>query len=245
MRKPAARSQTLRALIALRQRVVEGELPGGARLFEVPLAAELKISRTPLRAAMARLAEEGLLERARGGGYAVRRFALTDVLDTIELRGTLEGHAARLAAERGAAPGDLAALHELLDALDECFGEYPDDPVNLSVYAELNLKFHAALARLPGSAVIERELARVTHLPFASPSAFLPDTAHLAAFNRSLVVAQAQHRAIVEAIAARQGARAESLAREHAGAAQTNLRKAFQSDRGAIRELPGLALVAP
>ena len=55
------------------------------------LAKEFSISRTPIREALSRLAEEGLLERARGGGFVVRSFAIADVLDMIELRGVLEG----------------------------------------------------------------------------------------------------------------------------------------------------------
>jgi len=100
----AASTHTLRARIEVRERILRGDLPGGTRLFEVALAEDLGISRTPVREAMSRLVEEGLLERVRGGGFTVRRFALADVIDTIELRGVLEGTAARLGAERGLAP---------------------------------------------------------------------------------------------------------------------------------------------
>ena len=74
------------------------------------LAKEFSISRTPIREALSRLAEEGLLERARGGGFVVRSFAIADVLDMIELRGVLEGTAARLAAERGVSAAKLAGI---------------------------------------------------------------------------------------------------------------------------------------
>ena len=80
-----------RALFRLRQRIVEGEIPGGTRLYEVALAEKLQISRTPVREAMSRLAEEGLLDRANGGGFLVRSFSYADVVDAIELRGVLEG----------------------------------------------------------------------------------------------------------------------------------------------------------
>ena len=74
-----------RAVIELREKIINGELPGGMRLFEVPLAEALQISRTPVREALSRLAEEGLLNRLPNGGFVVRRFGYADVVDSIEL----------------------------------------------------------------------------------------------------------------------------------------------------------------
>lgn len=238
-----SRTHALRAVIDLRQRILSGALPGGTRLFEVPLAEELRISRTPVREAMSRLAEEGLLERAGGGGFLVRSFAMADVIDTIELRGVLEGTAARLAAERGAAPGRLEAIAEILCDLDCCFGECYQD-IDLEKYSELNAAFHQALAELAGSPVIAREIDRVIRLPFASPSAFLSDHRHIDAFRKSLPPAQEQHRALVEAIRRREGARAEAIAREHARAARRNVEFLFEVQPDLRGSLPSLALVA-
>ena len=61
---------------------------------------QLGVSRTPLRTALMTLEHEGLLETLPGGGFVVREFTRTDINDSIELRGVLEGTAARLAAER-------------------------------------------------------------------------------------------------------------------------------------------------
>lgn len=214
-------SHTLRAVTDLRQRILDGDLPGGARLLEVHLAADLGISRTPVREAMARLAEEGLLDRAAGGGFVVRAFTLADAVDAIELRGVLEGTAARLAAERGASPEAMRETLARIDAaLDGAGG------IDLQAYSDLNTAFHAQLAGLCGSAVIAREIERVTRLPFAAPSAFLPGS-DSGAFPTSLVVAQAQHRALVEAIAGREGARAEAICREHARPARLNVERQF------------------
>ena len=93
--------QSQRALMGVRELIISGELAAGARLHEVALSARLGISRTPLRAALARLGQEGLVEALPTGGYAVRSFSREDVIDAIELRGVLEGTAVRLAAERG------------------------------------------------------------------------------------------------------------------------------------------------
>ena len=61
----------------------------------------------PVREALSRLAHEGLLYAAGTGRYRVREFTMSDVRDAIELRGVLEGTAARLAAERLSKPEEL------------------------------------------------------------------------------------------------------------------------------------------
>lgn len=239
----ASATHTQRALLTLRQRILSGAMSGGTRLFEVALADDLEISRTPIRAALSQLAEEGLLERVRGGGFVVRSFALADVVDTIELRGVLEGTAARLAAERGAAPDHLKAMETALAAIDACMAHGADD-IDLDDYSNLNSRFHADLAAASGSRVIQREIERVTRLPFAAPSAFLGDHLQIDSFRRSLLPAQEQHRALIEAIRLREGARAESIAREHARAARRNVEYLFTTDPDQRIGLASLALVA-
>lgn len=211
----------MRALGELRRRIFDGVLPGGTRLTEVLLAEMLSISRTPVREALARLAEEGLLDRGRGG-YLVRTFELSDVTDAIELRGVIEGTAARLAAERGPRPDAITQIGVVLVDLDRAV-RGSDDGIDFVGYAKANARFHRILAALPGSALLLREFDRVTRLPFAAPSAFLPDREFFMSHRRSLDRAQEQHRAIVEAIVAREGQRAEHLAREHARVARTDL----------------------
>ncbi|HEY5294428.1 MAG TPA: GntR family transcriptional regulator, partial [Gaiellaceae bacterium] len=93
-------SQTTKATLGLRELIFEGAFAKGERVAEVELSDRLQVSRTPLRTALMRLAHEGLLEPLPGGGFVVASFARGDVVDAIELRGVLEGTAARLAAER-------------------------------------------------------------------------------------------------------------------------------------------------
>jgi GntR family transcriptional regulator, vanillate catabolism transcriptional regulator len=234
-------THTKRATYELRQRIIEGALPGGTRLYEVALAEDLDISRTPVREAMSRLAEEGLLERASGGGFVVRSFTYSDVIDAIELRGVLEGTAARIAAERGVEADDIKKIKGIVDQIDTCFGAI-DTPADFDRYGELNAAFHSLLADLCASPIIQHELNRVKSLPFASPSAFVLGHADSAATYRTLMVAQTQHRAIVDAIVAREGARAEALAREHARIARENL----DSNRNGVDSahlLPSMALI--
>ena len=93
--------QTVKALLGIRELILSGELPPGARISELAVVERIGVSRTPVRAALARLQEEGLLEPIASRGYAVRAFSEVEIRDAIEVRGTLEGLAARFAAERG------------------------------------------------------------------------------------------------------------------------------------------------
>lgn len=234
-------TRTGRALVALRQKILSGRVPGGTRLFEVALADELQISRTPVRAALSKLAEEGLLDRVKGGGFVVRSFNLSDLVDTIELRGVLEGTAARFAAERGATPEKMAELRRLLDRLDTVVGR---ERIDLEQFSTLNTDFHAEIAALAQSPVLAREIERMTTLPFASPSAFLEDETYAEHSHRRFVSAQEQHRAILDAIANRESARAEALMREHARTARRNV-EFLISQEAALREgVPSLAFLA-
>jgi GntR family transcriptional regulator, vanillate catabolism transcriptional regulator len=93
-----------RALLRLRELILRGEFAPGERMSELRLVETLGVSRTPLRLALAALEHEGLLRSAGSRGYVVREFTQADISDAIELRGVLEGTAARFAAERGASP---------------------------------------------------------------------------------------------------------------------------------------------
>jgi GntR family transcriptional regulator, vanillate catabolism transcriptional regulator len=235
--------QHLRAALRLRELILEGELAAGDRVSEIPLAERLAVSRTPLRLALAQLAHEGLLEAAPSGGFAVASFTRDEVTDAIDLRGVLEGTAARLAAERLERPGDLEAMHGCVAQLDALVR--PDRPAieAFERYVELNERFHELLLELARSRSLDAAYRRVLALPFASPSAFVLPQAELPESHRVLYVAQTQHRGILEAIEQREGTRAEALAREHARLARHNLDIALSSQR-ALARLPGARLIA-
>lgn len=231
-----------KALLGLRSLVMSGEFAGSARLSEVALAERLGLSRTPLRQAMDRLVAEGLLERIETGGCRAARFTLDDINDAIELRGVIEGTAARLAAERGPEPESLAAAQRVLDRIDRALDRA--DHIDFDAYILENAEFHRILARLAGSQLIQREADRVSRLPLASPSAFLREQELIPDFSASLLRAQHQHRAILEAIRAREGARAEHLAREHARLARRNLDYLANAGPAVATRVPGLSLLS-
>ena len=103
-------SDSTPVVATLRQQIVSGQLAAGARLAEIPVAESLGLSRTPVRLAFRALEQEGLLEKTGKRGYVVRRFSEADVRTAIEVRGTLEGLAARHLAERGMSEAVRAAL---------------------------------------------------------------------------------------------------------------------------------------
>src|SRR6478736_8828871 len=88
-----------RAYRNLKAGIVEGRYRPGAALSEVGLAAEHGMSRTPIREGLARLWQEGFLERVLGHGYFVSRVTVQQIHDTFDVRRLLEGAAAARAAE--------------------------------------------------------------------------------------------------------------------------------------------------
>ena len=234
-------SVQLRAQLQLREMILAGELPAGARIVELAIVEKLGFSRTPIRAALVKLEQEGLLDALPNGGYAVKTFSERDVAEAIELRGTLEGLSARLAAERGAAPVVLNEARACLQAIDAVLSESTLDDEAFASYVKLNEQFHALLSELSGSSVIAKELERVCGLPFASPSGFVIVQANTPKARDMLVVAQDQHWQVLDAIDRREGSRAESLMREHSRIAQRNLREVVQSQT--LNQLPGVSLI--
>ncbi|HYH76999.1 MAG TPA: GntR family transcriptional regulator [Arthrobacter sp.] len=181
-----------RAYAALRDDIVEWRLLPGTLLAEVEQSERLGVSRTPLREALGRLTAEGLTTAAGGRGVVVTGISLEDIDELFELRETLEGRAAELAAERGN-PDDFAQLHrELLAAPDLISG---DDPARHNYYA-LVARLDAAI----DAAVSNTYLAQA----MGALRVHLVRVRRLAADDAvRLAAAAVEHAAIAEAIAAR------------------------------------------
>ena len=234
-------SHAVKVQLRLREMILAGDLAAGARITELGMVERLGVSRTPIRAALIRLEQEGLLQMLPAGGYVVRTFSESDVADAIELRGTLEGLAARRAAECGVDESALAQARQLLRAIDDLLARSELDDAAFGSYVQLNRCFHQLLAGLARSSVLQREIERVCGMPFASPSGFVIQQANSPRARDMLVVAQNQHWQVIEAITARECARAEAILREHARLAQRNLRDALL----AHTDLPGAGLIQP
>ena len=226
-------------VLTLRKMILRGNFRPGERIAEIAVAARLKASRTPVRLALDRLAHEALLEPQPTGGFRVREFAVADIWDAIEIRGVLEGTAARLAAERRTDPGDLALLRQCCEEQERAL---PTELQEFVRYFELNDAFHRGLWRLAKSPILERTMETVIALPFAAPSALLFSPSDARERRNAALVAIDQHRSIVDAIEHQEGTRAESLAREHTRIARRNLMDALQNSE-LFRRMPGASLV--
>ena len=235
-------SQTVKSQLAVRDLILRGELRPGERVSELQMVERLGVSRSPVRMALVRLQEEGLLEAIPSGGFAVKAFSEREVFEAIEIRGTLQGLAARLAAERGVGRSELREASLCLDAIDEVVRRDTRAITEFEAYVELNARFHALLVDLAGSQALSRQLDRANALPFASPSAFVlvqscaPEALHV------LTIAQDQHRCVLAAIERREGSRAEAIMREHARIAHRNLEWAF-SNQKLFDLVPGSTLI--
>ncbi len=242
-RESGSSSQTARATLELREMLVDGRLRPGEKIREVPLSEQLNISRIPLHLALERLANEGFLEPLPKRGFRVQSFSVEDIHDSIELRGVLEGAAARRAAEKLRDPRSLAPMEALSQEILSLVRRPKMTIEVFTAYIDLNARFHAALLDLAGSRMLRRAIERACCLPFASPSAFL-NRQYISNDLRELFLISAdQHCAIVEAIASGEGMRAEMIAREHARVARRNFEDAMRH-RESIDHLAGAKLVS-
>ncbi len=209
---------------------------------EVPLAKQLGISRIPLRLVLERLAHEGFLEMRPTRGFIAQQFSIADIYDAIDLRGALEGMAARLAAERLTDLASLATLQRLHEEMATLIRGRKLTLESVAGYIDRNVKFHAEVLALSGSSRLRRAMDQICSLPFASASAFLERQYSAPESHDLFLISVEHHRAIVEAIGAREGARAENVAREHARVARRNLESAMQHQHlGEV--VPGLRLI--
>jgi GntR family transcriptional regulator, vanillate catabolism transcriptional regulator len=240
MANQASRSQMMRALLRLRELILSGEFEPGERMSELPLVERLGVSRTPLRLALATLEHEGLLRSLSGGGYAVRAFTQADMRDAVELRGVLEGTAARFAAERGATRRELRSLRSVNAQIEPLLARA--DYESFEAYMDLNERFHARMLDIARSPLLERALEGILSLPFGGVNAMVLTEAELPESRQILVIAHRHHQGLIEAIEGRQGARAEALAREHARIALTNLEIVLRH-REMLELVPGSSLI--
>jgi DNA-binding GntR family transcriptional regulator len=187
----------------VRAQIVTGALEAGARLMEPLLAENLGVSRTPVREALRRLGQEGLVRRnPRDLGRYVNGLGPDEIRKVLGVRAVLEGYAARLAAER-ATEDELAVL----GATHERAARVVDDG-DIDQLVELNTQFHdgiIAASRAPHcAALIDALRDRILQYRFA----FLRN-------DRLRHKSFLEHRAILTALQARDADRAELLVRRH------------------------------
>ncbi len=229
-------SQISWATQGLREMLLRGAFRPGIRIAEIPLSARLGVSRTPLRLAFEKLEYEGLIKALPRSGFAANEFSVEDIWEAIETRGILEGAAARLAAEHLKNPAQLDPLRGICRATEEALRQ--DIEIYTVQYLDLNEAFHSAILELAMNPVLRRTAEQVCRLPFVSPSALILLYKNVPASRELIPIAQEHHRALINAIEFKEGARAEGLAREHARILRRNLELAM-ANRNVLDGIPG------
>jgi DNA-binding GntR family transcriptional regulator len=199
-----------RALAALREAILGGDLGAGAHLGEVELAERLGLSRTPVREALGRLAAEGLVEVLPHRGARVVSFSRDDLDGIFDVRLALEPQATARAAAH-VTDADLDALDALATAMLDIGAPGPDQ--DLDALVGLNRDFHARLLALAHAPALSTALAGVVHIPVVVRTFHAYDAASLA---RSL----AHHAEIVAALRAGDADWAGAVMRSHLGNAR-------------------------
>ena len=200
----------------LRERILAGEFHPGDRLVEGKLSLEMAVSRIPVREALRALAAEGLvtIEPRRGASVSI----LSDDIayDMVEVRATLEGLNAKLAAQRR----DDATVAQLKKILEEGAAAIKDERIDQLF--SLNAQFHETLAVIAGNVVLTelmRSLRDRTALLFAPSN------------MRRIQQNWEDHAQILNAVIAGNGDLASLLATQHvhnAAKAYVDARRAAQ-----------------
>lgn len=208
-----------KVIVALRRMIASGELRDGERIGEIATAARLGVSRMPVRTALRALEQEGLVVKLGARGYAARGITAVQVEGAIEVRGVLEGLAARRLALLGLDRSTEKALTACLAQGDALFAKGHLAEGDLELFYAYNLRFHDLLTVACGNPAIGIALARNNHLPFASAAALALDWEDLVAGFAHLDGAHREHHAVIDAIRDQRADDAERLMRAHAQAA--------------------------
>lgn len=194
---------------ALRDWILHGRFKPGERIEEVPISLSMGVSRTPVRAALATLASEGLIDHQPKRGYQVRVFKLGDIVAAYEVRAVLEGLACRSAAQRGLSADEVETLRRSLREGDRILAKGWLDPSDHAPYQQVNVVLHSTIIDAAKNPWLGRFAEQAHNIPYASDRIVLWE-------NHNLILrSHGDHHRIVEALIERDGSRAEQLMREH------------------------------
>jgi len=186
----------------LYQAILRGEFQPNERLIEMDLAQLYNVGRAAIRTTLARLEQDGLVEREPNRGARVRAISEEEAVETLEARAVLEGLAARYAA-RNVTDADIADLRAIVGEMEARLAE--GDLLGIS---EGNVRLHSRLLQIANNKTVARLIERL-------------HAQHIRSQFRIILVpgrpprSVAEHRAIVEAVASRDPAAAEAAMRNH------------------------------
>lgn len=200
-----------RAYDRIRSMILQGELPPGTQIREENLAETCGVSRTPVRDALRRLESQAFIRRSESQRSFVAEWSLDDVADAFELRGMLEGRAARRAAERI----DDKAMQRLRDCNRQIFKAVTATPADVVGFLEANREFHEIILDVADS----RRLASLLSTLIEQPVVWR--TAHHYG-REALQRSHSEHEELLAAFARHDGAWAEAVMTAH-------IRRAFHA----------------
>ena len=206
----------------IEQMILSGDLAPGQRINEAGLAERFGTSRGPVREALRALEECGLVRAERNRGVFVREVSITEADEVYDLREALDDLIGRRLAERITAE-QLAELKRLVSAMDAATaGE------NVAEYYRLNLIFHDALVDFVGNRHLSATYRRLTKELLLFRLRGLQE-------GGGFAVSNAEHKAVVKAIASRDPERAGRVLREHAADSRARMHKAVDAQARANR----------
>lgn len=197
----------------IRAQILEGQIPLGARLQQAALARDLEVSRTPVREALRKLETEGMVDLIPNRGAIVRGPTARELREAYEVRAELEGMASERAAEwiTGEQLIQLAEASERFERFAESAKPSENSgKADLAEWTQANDLFHEVIQEAAGNSQLQR-MIRLLHHSFPrnlTAQALGRDT-------RMLRQNAAEHREVLQAIEAGDGARARRAMREH------------------------------
>ncbi len=219
LRGGSTRSEAV--LEALRSGLLDGRFQPGERLMEQNLSSALKVSRTPIRAALHMLAGEGLLDYEPNRGYLVRGFSLSEIIDAYDMRALAEGLAARRAAEHGLSDDAMRRAEEALAKGDRALRPGESEADARHIYAEVNAAFHDLILDAARSRLTVDVIRLCQRIPQAA-------AANLVEFSIATARERhAGHHRIYDAILAKEGHEAEAAMRAHVVSVKASMIRAF------------------
>lgn len=189
----------------LREEIRTGALRPGARLTETEIADRLSISRTPVREAIRKLESEGLVDHQPRTGAVVRRMDYPEIMELYEMRTVLEGTAARLAA-RAASPMELEELRAINADMAKATRDAP-------LLALLNRQFHSRMLDAARNRFLVKSMSSIEN------AQLILGPTSMGTEGRAGQAVE-EHEAVLDALFARDGERAEATMRAHMERAQ-------------------------
>jgi GntR family transcriptional regulator, vanillate catabolism transcriptional regulator len=211
-------SHEQRVLAVVRRNILNGDYCADDRISEVAIAELLGVSRTPVRTALAALEAEGLLEKRKGRGYSARPIRTDDVEKAIEIRGVLEGLAARNMAQNGLTDIARDRLEQSVKTTADLLELRQPNAGLIGEYQIANVIYHETMMAECGNDLIAHTFERIRHLPLTALGTLAFDPANLEREHMRLTVGHSQHVIILDAIDKRDATRAEVMMREHSHA---------------------------